>query len=328
MFIHSFIKCAKKVKHDKTMRATFISDITIKGHSRMKETTKNHYQNCIRKALLYIQKHISEDLQFEKLAQVACMSPYHFHRVFRGVVGETLAGYIRRLRIQHSAAQLLSSDLSVTDIAFEAGYDALESFTRAFQKQFAETPSNFRKNRSLQNRCIDTINPNDIDQVLINQSKEKLMRDVEVVTMNFGRVLSLRHTGPYVECCTTWERLCAWAGPKGLIGPQTKFLGLCYDDPEVTDEDKIRYDASMTIESDIEVEGDIFVQNVPSGKYAKTLHKGPYEKLAEAYADICGRWVPDNKYLLKHSPSIEIYLNCPDDTAPEELLTEIYVALD
>ncbi len=86
----------------------------------------------------------------------------------------------------------------------------------------------------------------------------------------------VRHTGPYNECGAAWEKLCSWAEAKGLFGPNTQLLGLCYDDPEVTPPEKIRYDACLTIDTDVRPEGEVGVQEIPGGRYAVTLHQGAF----------------------------------------------------
>lgn len=108
--------------------------------------------------------------------------------------------------------------------------------------------------------------------------------DVKIVTIPEKSVASVRHIGPYAECGKAWAALCAWAGPKGLIAGPGEFLGICYDDPEVTPPDRIRYDASLVVSDGIEPDGDVFIQTVGGGEYAQTLVQGPYSGLAAAYA--------------------------------------------
>lgn len=95
--------------------------------------------------LTYIHQHLDEPLSLNELAQVACFSPYHFHRVFRGMVGESLGEHVRRLRLERAASRLKGSRQSITALAFEAGYETLESFSRAFAAMFGQSPSNFRR---------------------------------------------------------------------------------------------------------------------------------------------------------------------------------------
>ncbi|WP_260922382.1 GyrI-like domain-containing protein [Novosphingobium sp. 9] len=82
----------------------------------------------------------------EALAEVAGFSRYHFHRQFRGLAGLTAHDFAQGLRLHRAAHRLgFHSQTGVTDLAFDAGYETLEAFTRAFRRQFASSPSAFRR---------------------------------------------------------------------------------------------------------------------------------------------------------------------------------------
>lgn len=151
--------------------------------------------------------------------------------------------------------------------------------------------------------------------------------DVRIEKIEPMTVVFMRHVGPYQEVGPTWEKLGAWAGRRGLFGPDTVCLGLCHDDPEATPPDKIRYDACIQVTDDVEPEGDIGVQEIGGGEYAVTVHRGPYEKLSDTYARLCGEWLPQIGREPASAPSFEIYRNNPQNTPPEELITEIHVPL-
>src|SRR6516162_6475678 len=94
------------------------------------------YRERILKVQLFIQRHLDEELPLDRLARVAHFSPYHFHRIFKGLVGEGVSEYVRRLRLESAAIALKTSRRGVTRIAFEAGYGTHEAFTRAFHQMF------------------------------------------------------------------------------------------------------------------------------------------------------------------------------------------------
>ena len=99
----------------------------------MRSDTQSDYRERILRVMVYIQNHLDDPLSLEDLAKVACFSPYHFHRIFRGVVGESVKEHVRRLRLERAAFRLTSSSRSVIEIALDAGYDTHESFTRSVQ---------------------------------------------------------------------------------------------------------------------------------------------------------------------------------------------------
>ena len=137
----------------------------------------------------------------------------------------------------------------------------------------------------------------------------------------------LRHRGPYDQVGATWAKLTAWAGPRGLFGPAMRFLGIAWDDPQITPPDKLRYDAAITVSRPVEPEGEIGVTEIAGGEYATLLHKGPYETLGLSYAALLGAWLPASGRELRDAPCFELYLNSPQTVQPRELLTVIHAPL-
>jgi AraC family transcriptional regulator len=298
----------------------------------MRAETQRTYRERMLRVLVHIQRHLDEALCLNDLARVAHFSPHHFHRIFRGMVGETVMEHIRRLRLERAASRLKHSDLSVTRIAFEAGYETHEAFTRAFRAMFDKSPSGFRK---LHQPLPLSSSPSGVHfapeaelSKFTPQERGDRAMEVKVEKIEPLRVAFMRHTGPYQECGETWGRFCAWAGPKGLFGPNTVVMGISYDDPEVTPPDKIRYDCCISVDGTVEPEGEVGVQTVGGSEYAVTIHCGPYEKLAETYAAICGQWAPASGRELSSEPSLEFYLNDPNSTPPEDLQTRVCVSLE
>ena len=104
------------------------------------------YEGRVNAAMDYVEAHLGEDLTIETLAQVAHFSPYHFHRIFSAVTGETIGAFVARVPIER-AATLLSArpDRPVTDIALETGFASPSSFSRAFREAYGVSPTEWRK---------------------------------------------------------------------------------------------------------------------------------------------------------------------------------------
>jgi AraC family transcriptional regulator len=150
---------------------------------------------------------------------------------------------------------------------------------------------------------------------------------VRVENVPERRVAFVRHVGPYLECGAAFQRLGIWAGPRGLMGPQTLMLGIGHDDPDITPADKLRYDACMVVGSSFQPEGEIGVQTIPGGDHAILTFKGPYTGLGEAYRWLYAGWLPTSGREPNANPAYEVYLNTPMNARPEDLLTEIYLPL-
>lgn len=142
---------------------------------------------------------------------------------------------------------------------------------------------------------------------------------VEIKRLEPLRVAFVRHIGPYHQCGQAWEALCTRLGSEGWIGPDSRFIGLCHDDPDVTSAERIRYDACVTVPAEFEPQGEVGVQVIEGGDYAMTVHHGPYERLSETYARLCGQWVTRSGRSIRAAPGLEIYLDNPEETEPENL---------
>lgn len=297
----------------------------------MKETTKSLYHERILKVLLFIQAHLDEPLPLESLAAVSHFSPTHFHRIFKGMVGETVSEHIRRIRLERCATRLALGRTTVTDESFAAGYETVESFSRAFKNVFGCPPSQYRTLhwQQMYDKIPGLVHylPDDARSGLTIQPTEEMSMEIRQETIEPMRVAFVRHIGPYMECKTAWDILAAWAGPKGLFGPETRFIGISYDDPHVTPPEKIRYDACITVNDEVVGEGEVGTQDISGGDYVICTHRGPYENLEQTYAELMGKGLPQIGREFADKPAFEIYLNNPELTPPKELVTEIYLPL-
>jgi AraC family transcriptional regulator len=296
----------------------------------MKQTTLDDYKGRMLRVLVHIQQNLDEPVSLEKLAAIAAFSPYHFHRIFRGMVGESVKEHIRRLRLERAAARLKLTDEPISRIALEAGYESHEAFTRAFRVGLGLSPSEFRAHNAMQprqptpRRVSYQAGGSITDFEPVTSGGETMQ--VEIKKLEPMRVAFVRHTGPYNECGSAWEKLGMVLGQEGLLGG-AQLLGLCHDDPEVTPGDKIRYDACCTLDGDFQPQGDIGVMLIEGGEYAMATHFGPFEGIGDTYARLFGEWLPRSGRELRSAPCLEIYLTDPENTEPEDYVTDIYMPL-
>ena len=290
----------------------------------MRSDTQIDYQERLLRVMVYIQNHLDEPLPLDDLAKIACFSPYHFHRIFRGMMGESVKEHVRRLRLERAAFRLTSTTRSVIDIALDAGYDTHESFTRAFGRMFGMSPTAYRH----ECRSSAVFQP----AASMWQRQPTMTRGDETVEVRFEnrrpvRVAFVRHVGPYRECGAAWEKLCKFAAQQGWFSPDILRIGISHDEPEVTEPNKLRYDACLTVNDQFKATGEIGVQEIPGGQYAIVIHRGPYDTLEETYRRLFREWVPTSGRELRSFPCFEVYRNDPSTARPEDLVTDIYIPL-
>jgi AraC family transcriptional regulator len=294
-------------------RKEYQAAAAVLRHNRaVRMETLNSYRERMGRVLVHIQSHLDEPMPLDQLAGVASFSPWHFHRIFHGMVGESVKEHVRRLRLERAAQRLKATERPVLDIALEAGYETHESFTRAFEAMFGPSPSAFRSGAQAQ-RPAPTV-PGSPLEVLVRR-------------IGPTRVAFVRHVGPFDEVGGAWQKLMMWAGRQGLLGPGVRVLGVVQDDPEITPPEKLRYDAALVVGGSVSATGEIGIQDVGPGEYAVALHAGQYNTLGRTYARMCGEWLPESGRELESAPAIEFYLNSPTMTPPDQLRTEICLPL-
>lgn len=277
-------------------------------------------------------------LDLADLARMAQVSPFHFHRLFRGMLGETPLELHRRLRLERAAFWLISSQLQVTEIAFDAGYETHEAFTRAFRAAYGTSPSTYRKSSFVQPSCVRAgptqlaarcglhFEPALTVRNLQLRSGESSM-DVVIVELPRLRLGKCAHLGPYNRIAEAFERLGALAGPAGLLQPQTRMLAVYLDDPDAKPSDELRSEACITVPDDIALPSGLAEGWLPAGRYARVTHHGSYATLGDTWARLLGEWLPSSGWDIAATPGFEIYLNTPGHAKAEDLRTELYLPL-
>jgi AraC family transcriptional regulator len=273
-------------------------------------TTSSSYRERVLRALVEIERDPGRAPELDALAREACLSAFHFHRVFSAIVGEGPAEYARRLRLERAAHDLTLSQDAVSTIARRAGYARQESFTRAFQARYGATPSAFR--REQRGRWAPA--PSGVSRV----------GRVEAVPAL--RVAFIRHVGPYEQAPAQFERLMQWAGSGARrSGAQQEplLLGIAHDNPAVTPASRLRFDCCVALADDVRRgEGDVGIQTVLGSRYAAAVHQGSFATLAQTYRWLARDFLPEQRLVLRSAPAVEIYLTPPDSGAADGI-TEV-----
>ena len=190
-----------------------------------------------------------------------------------------------------------------------------EAFTRAFSERFGVAPSVFRERPSLR-----------VDDWRREQPRASAAV-VTVRTVPSTRVSFMRHHGSYATVGETWGKMIAWLKVRHADGGPLALYGICPDDPEVTPEEHLRFDACAVVDGGDAQDGTTGVAELPGGTYAVGLHIGTYDRLHETYLDVIGRWFPSSGFELAPEPVIEHYLNDPSCTDANDLRTEVRVRI-
>lgn len=156
----------------------------------------------------------------------------------------------------------------------------------------------------------------------------ELQREIREVPAR--NIIYIRLFGDYKlnDYCGTWMRLLQFVKEQNL--PMGEVIPLCiyHDDPKVTPADKLRTDICMVMPEATAPIGDVGFKQLPAGRYAVFSYKGSYEYLQAVYDTIYAKLIPEMECTLRDEASAERYMNDPANTAPEELLTEIYIPVE
>jgi AraC family transcriptional regulator len=277
--------------------------------------TAESYARRLQRVTAYIAANLDAPLTLAELASVAHFSEFHFHRIYRELMGETVADSVRRLRLHRAAAELVNGDTPLARVAMRAGYGSTAAFSRAFAAEYGAAPGAYRRSRTPHRSTALVPEP------------EALMNDVQFHDFPALRLAGLRHCGPYLEIGGAFERLTAWAAPRRLIGRGTRYFAIYYDDPESVPTAALRSDACMTIPADVVVEGEARLIEQPPLRCAVLRHKGPYAELEQAYRWLYRVWLPQSGHEPADAPPFEEYVNDPRTMPPPEWLTDICVPL-
>lgn len=275
-----------------------------------KENTQKEYHKSINKVLDYINEHLNEKPDLSTLSQIAHVSPFHFHRIFKAIIGENLGEYVQRLRLEYVAGQLKTTDLSLNVLAEKTGYNSEQSLSKAFKKYFGTPPSIYKL------ASADTTDYNPLQL-------SPLICKIEPKNIIYIRVIAPYGTQKVYD--KAWGELNQFATDNNLLKTSNEWLGISFDDPSTTQSNKCRFYACLTIDKPITPRGKIGCKNIKGGLYAIFTHKGSYSGLNEYYKNIWFGWLPSANYRLRQATFFEKYINNPDIVKAEDIITEIYI---
>ena len=276
------------------------------------------YKKRIVKTIQYIDTNLDADLSLEKIAEISAYSPFHFHRIFRLVTGETLQNYIIRRKIEKSAFYLaVYKEKEIKDIYFELGFSNHSVFSKTFKKYYGLPPSEFRKSapekfhKILQiqskNGQIDTVFSQYICSIenLLNWTKMNLKIEVkEMPEMNLAAVMSLGIAG--VE--PSYSVLVDWAKKKHLFPRENvKMISVYHDSFKVTPPDKVRIHACMLLDEKLEKPaGEVFSETIEAGKFIVGSGEVTLNDFEQCWVSLF-LWMNEHGHSMRRTFPFEIY---------------------
>lgn len=287
----------------------------------------------------HVRENLRGDLSVEALAQVVHFSPYHFHRLFTAVMGETVGTFVRRVRLER-AAQLMKAAprRSLSAVAHEAGFGSLSDFSRAFRRQYGLAPSRWDRRSRL--NCRASPASRDPADVASRDPADVPSRDPAKVppydprsgNVADERPLSapqLRETPPlrlaYVRIrrpfeagalARGYERLREWLHGRRL--PEDRLLGLSWDDVDVTPLDQIRYDFAATVPAGARGGKGVGIRDLPGLLIVASPATGSLDRVARVWDHLYHDWLPRSRFEPYNLPPFEWYRAWPDAVDTED----------
>jgi AraC family transcriptional regulator len=289
------------------------------------ETQMSHDER-INQVTRYIREHMDEPLNREALAQRAGFSVTHFHRIFTAHVGENITAYVRRVRLEWAAHQLLSKDVQVTEIALASGYETHAAFGKAFKQYFGVSPSEFRELNPMAAALL-------IGRRMLFNRKERPMQPQAIQTLPDLQVLYARATetltSPIFQTAPmeAMNKLMRYVMAHHTRDQVRHVIAIYPDDPEIGK--TVRCDAGVVFADGVQppvVDG-LAYQTLPGGRWAIFTHVGPYDTLWQSWQAIYRDWLPTAGYELREAIPFEDYVNDPSQVPPDQLRTELYIPI-
>lgn len=273
----------------------------------------------------YIDHHLNDALLLEKLSEVAHFSPFHFHRQFSSYCSMTPGRYIQMMRLKRASYRLAFNPLEkITDIAYDAGFQHAESFSRAFRHMFGLSPTQFRQQPAWVDwhQCIP--DPQ-------KARRQSMPAQVKIIDFPATPVAMLTHHGQPERINETAACFIEWRKTSGLSPVRSsQTYGVAPHDPASTPAAEFRFSICGSVAAPIAEDNPFGVVNstIPAGRCAMVRHYGSHNALADSARDLYRDWLPGSGEELRDYPLFFHYINFVHEVAEHELITDIYLPLE
>jgi AraC family transcriptional regulator len=255
--------------------------------------------------LIEVQQNLDRELNLESLARRYGHSPSHFHRLFSSLVGETPKKYVERLRLEKAAYKLQITDESLLSIALSVGFKNHETFTRAFNRFFGDSPNRLRQASKVAQ----------LERLERNRSfsgGDCRLSEVRFESLRSMRLLCIRHLGDYYEIPSAltdedylWNSLIEWAQNNNITHTPIP-IGIYYDDPTMTPRPSQRCDACIPITGTVVGNQRIRCIEFAGGKHGVIEHVGSYSTLDQAFRKLADGIRASQDYVFRDDPPVVV----------------------
>ena len=274
------------------------------------------YVERLNRAIDHVTRHLARPLSLEDVSRAAGLSPFHFHRVFKALLGETLHQFVKRQRLERALHVMSHAPgRSLTDVALDCGFASSSDFSRSFKQHFGQAPSAFdrealRRSRGdeLAHALANQVGPGRVTTLPAGANPdgfEARLRDLPARTVAYIRVHDPYREGVVKSAC---ERLLAWADARGLADGQ--WLGYMWEEPEIVALANCRYDAAIVVD-DVEPAGEIGRFEFPPMRVAEVVVKGDLALEARAIDWLYKTWLPASGHVPDDQPALESWIGRP-----------------
>lgn len=281
------------------------------------------YIKKLNQSIDYLEENICEELEIEEIAQIACLSKFHFQRMFNMLAGYTIAEYIRKRRLTLAAQELASDNSKVIDVAIKYGYSTAESFSKAFSRLHGINPSAVKSTDSKLKAYprlffqLKLQGAENMDYKIVEKDEFKVVgKSIQVSTVdgqNFKEIPEFWNQCNQNGFC---ERLYPHADQLGV-------LGICMDYEE--DKDRMRYMIAVE-EPESELDFEVEARAIPANSWAVFEVVGPMpDAIQKVWQRIYSEWFPSTGYEHAGGPELEVYL--PGNPEAEDYKSEIWIPI-
>jgi AraC family transcriptional regulator len=283
------------------------------------KNVKTAYQLRMMTVLEYIENNLDGSLNLESLSQRSNFSSFHFHRQFRAFTGYPVYKMIQLLRLYRASKELVfSKGKSITNIAYDAGFENAESFSRAFKTVLQQTPSSFRANPDWESW----------HHLLPHKTiKRSGTMQVNIIKFPATMIAALEHHGPEHLVYNTAQKFIEWRQANNIKPGQGDTFAVHYSDPASTLPEDYRLDICVSVEKPVaENPQGVLNKTIPAGRCAVVRHLGSREYIPAADY-LYGEWLPESGEELRDYPPFFHYINVGPDVKDKDMITDIYLPI-